>query len=269
MVLHEKFRKCSYHIGIIVNELVLFCRSWWLETIHRRKPDGAGKQWGLSVNLACRSRNGTAPQAALLFGLLMGSTSGPACADGAGTDELWKMQHAGGSYLTAGESTIGSLGAGQGLLVPPWGSAKRASSFTLSQPKGIQMNVGIDTGVYRSVGAQGVETRSAGYFLGISYSGLEGGIWYTNGDEFAGRRGKIEAGWTHAVDDELSFSLRIGHTEYTSDDRAPGVSSLSIGAQRRLGNIGFGLGVVEQGLVNGSQQSDRFHLFGNLSAAFR
>jgi hypothetical protein len=129
------------------------------------------------------------------------------------------------------------------------------------------MGLNVDAGVYQYRGAEAGDSGDTAYFLGVSYSEFDGGVWYTNSDALDGRRGRIEAGWTHAIDDDLSVSLRMGHTDYVSNRRLPDSSSLSIGAQRRLGNVGFGLGVIDRGLVD-TPRGDRFHLFGNVSAAF-
>lgn len=220
------------------------------------------------MNVGSTSRVRNAPAVAVLSGLLLGSGTGPAWADGPGTDDAWISRHSGQIYqiyLANWGSSINPPRAGQSLLAPQWPSGSPASSFMLSQPLGMGLNV--DAGVYQYRGAQAVDSGHAAYFLGVSYSELDGGVWYTNGDALDGRRGRIEAGWTHAIDDELSVSLRMGHTDYASSRRLAGSSSLSIGAQRRLGSVGFGLGVIDRGLVD-APQGDRFHLFGNVSAAF-
>lgn len=217
------------------------------------------------MNFGSTSRNRQAPAAAVVVGLLLGSGTFPVWADGPGTDDVWMSHHSGRIYLGYWDLRISPPGAGQNLLAPQWPSGQPASSFMLSQPMGMGLNV--DAGVYQYRGGQALDSGHNAYFFGVSYSELDGGVWYTNGDSLDGPRGRIEAGWTHAIDDDLSVSLRMGHSDYTSDRRLPASSSLSIGAQRRLGRVGFGLGVVDRGLLD-TPQGDRFQLFGNVSAAF-
>jgi hypothetical protein len=217
------------------------------------------------VNFGSTSRNRQAPAAAVVVGLLLGSGTIPAWADETDTDEVRISHHSGRVYLGDWDLRISPPGGGQNLLAPQWPSGQQASAFALSQPIGMGLNV--DAGVYQYRGDQTRDSGHNAYFFGVSYSELDGGVWYTNGDALDGPRGRIEAGWTHAIADELTVSLRMGHTDYSSNRRFPASSSLSIGAQRRLGHVGFGLGVVDRGLLD-APQGDRFHLFGKVSAAF-
>lgn len=173
--------------------------------------------------------------------------------------------NSGHDYLKAWDSTISSLGTEQSLLSPGWMLPEQDSAFRLSQPVGL--GVDFDAGIYKYRAGPLLDTGRKEYFLGLSYRAFDGGVWYTNDEMLDDRVARVEAGWTHAVGSDLSFSLRMGRTDYGSSRELTDSTNLSLGAQKKLGNVGFGVRLIDQGLMD-TPQGNRLHLFGTLTADF-
>ena len=163
----------------------------------------------------------------------------------------------------------GFSGAAPGPYHDTWISDPYGPVQEVSQYTGVRHRFGSGLGLDSGIAEYGVErqpNRYREYYLGLSYDGWQGRVWYT--DDFQGSgmaRSHYELGVSGRVGEDLSLSARVGYGHDSLGlPREPHPSYVFSAQKRDLYGFGLNLQLMGSSDARGTSEDD-LRVMGTLS----